>query len=143
MREREVSKVDTPKKVGLDYPVDGVEVVELVEASVHADASIVHKRIDTTEFVECGIDETSALLLARDVGRHGDRMSANGAAIGDRLIQKRWVASGKDEARTLTREQPRDLPADSNGTAGDDGDVVAEGGLAHRARKYRARRITR
>src|SRR4029077_872783 len=69
-------------------------------------------------------DQLFGRRLLGEISRDGDGGAAGRGDRGRGLVQPRGVEVAKRDARTLAREQQRDLSAQTVGGSGDDGDSV-------------------
>jgi hypothetical protein len=117
---------------------DGVELL-LAGVGHHPvahDAGVVHQNIQTTELLNCGLDEACRLIPVRDVGSVGDGFATGGGDLVDYALRGATAAGGRpvqtntdvvdDDARTLGREGQRMRATDTAARSGDDDDTAVD-----------------
>jgi hypothetical protein len=113
MRKRVPCAVDTAQVIDSRNAIDGVNVTELVEARMHADARVIDQRVDATKGPKRGVDEASALLRVANIGRHPDHLPTGGTTRLGRCFEQRWLARRQDKLRALGRKLSCNLEPDA------------------------------
>jgi len=72
---------------------------------MHADACIVQKSIDASEFCDCLVNQPAALLAVRDVSWNCSDLRANGATRIGGFAEQCRVARSENQARSFRSEK--------------------------------------
>jgi len=131
MRESVPRTVHSAEIIDGSNSLDCLDVMQLVEPRMHADACIVDESIDLSEFRDRTIDQSVALVAAGYIGGNPNSLGAKCATFFRCGGKQIGASRGKNESRALTRQELCHLETDACRRTGDDYNVVLENRIGH------------
>ncbi len=92
------------QKIDLQDPRKQAEVCDLVEATEHGNAGVVHKNVDRAEAGNGLFNEATTFLLLRNVGHDANRVATKADTFLSRRFQGLGISRGQSQLRAAFRK---------------------------------------